>query len=140
MTAQAPTIATDGQRVTSRLVDIGPYTTIPNRFFGSGIAARLGPTASLFYVVLCDFANRNGSNTFKVSDKVLAADTGIAPRTICDARKRLMEHQLISCVRPNGQSYTYTIPKPSLNWSSFKERPRPKQRPRAIHASRSAIQ
>ena len=139
MNAQSPATVTGGPGGTSMLVDVGPYTKIPNRFFGSGMAARVKPSASLIYVVLCDHANRNGSNTFKVSDKVLASDTGLAPRTICNARKRLMEYELISCFRPEGQSYTYTIPKPSLVWTSFTERPRPKQKPRANHASREAL-
>lgn len=98
------------------------------------MAARVGPSASLFYVVLCDYANRNGSNTFKASDKVLAADTGLAPRTFCDIRKSLDECRLISFFRPPGQSYTYTILKPSLDWVSHTERLRRKRKPRALHA------
>lgn len=120
-------------------VDVGPFTKIPNRFFGSGMAARVGPTASLFYLVLCDYANRNSNNTFKASDKVLAADTGLAPRTFCNVRKCLCEHKLISYLRPPGQSYTYTVLKPSLDWVSHTGRPRPKSKPRALHARRSGI-
>ena len=86
-------------------VDIGPYTQIPNRFFGSGMAARLGPSAGFIYLALCDHANRNGSVSFKVSDKALASDTTIAPRTICTARKKLIEYGLISCKREKGQSH-----------------------------------
>jgi hypothetical protein len=70
-----------------RSVDIGPYARIPNRFFGSGMGARLGSSAGYLYIALCDHANRNGSNTFKLSDKALAGDTAIATRTICDARR-----------------------------------------------------
>ena len=65
-------------------VDVGPYTVkIPNRFFGSGMAARLGCSASLVYLALWDHANRN-SNTFKASDRALASDTGLGTRTICN--------------------------------------------------------
>ena len=118
-------------------VDVGPYTKIPNRFFGSGLAARLGSSAGFLYVALCDHANRNGSNTFKASDKALASDTGMGTRTICNARQRLCEHGLISFERPEGQSYKYTISKPSLEWVRLEQRLRAKRRPRALHAQRA---
>lgn len=112
-------------------VDVGPYTPIPNRFFGSGLAAKLGCSASLLYIVLWDHANRKSSNTFSVSDRALASDTGLGTRTICDARKCLCEYGLITFVRPEGRSYTYTLFKPSLEWVPIKERPRTKLKPRA---------
>jgi hypothetical protein len=126
-------------RAASTLVDVGDYTKIPNRLFGSGMAAKLKPTASLFYVALCDHANRNGSNTFKVSDKVLASDTLLAPRTFCNARKRLEEFGLVSLTRQPGERYTYSILKPSLHWVSSSKRPRPKQRPRALHGLKDEV-
>jgi hypothetical protein len=115
-------------------VDVGPYTKIPNRFFGSGTAAKLGCSASLVYLALLDHANRNSSNTFKASDRALASDTGLATRTICDTRKRLCEHGLISTSRLEGQSYTYTICKPPLVWVPIAQRLRAKRKPRALHA------
>jgi hypothetical protein len=115
-------------------VDVGPYTKIPNRFFGSSTAAKLGCSASLVYLALLEHANRNSSNTFKASDQALASETGLGTRTICDARKRLCEHSLISIYRPEGQSYTYTICKPSLEWIPLAQRPRAKRKPRALHA------
>lgn len=116
-------------------VEIGLYTEIPSKFFGSGTAARLGPTASLVFLALCEHANRHESNTFKASDKALAADTGYGPRTICDARKRLIEHGLISCMRPEGQSFEYTIPAFTLKWKPLAQRLRAKRKPRALHSS-----
>jgi hypothetical protein len=117
-------------------VDIGPYTQIPNRFFGSGMAARLGPSAGFIYLALCDHANRNGDVSFKASDKALASETTIAPRTICNARKKLIEYGLISCKREKGQSHVYTLLKPSWEWKPLKERHRRTLKPRALHASR----
>jgi hypothetical protein len=105
-------------------VDVGPYTQIPNRFFGSNMAARLGPSAGYIYIALCEHANRNSSITFKASDKALASETTIAPRTICNARKRLIEYGLISCKREKGQSHVYTLLKPSWEWKPLKERQR----------------
>lgn len=115
-------------------VDVGPYTRIPNRFFGSGVAARLGPSAGYIYLALYEHANRNSSLTFKVSDRALASETTIAPRTICNARKKLIEQDLISCKREKGQSHVYTLSKPSWEWKPLTERHRRKLKPRAFHA------
>lgn len=118
-------------------VDIGSFTKIPNRFFGSGKAAALGSSASLLYIALCERANRDGSNSFKASDRTIAADTGLSPRTIFDARKRLIENQLVSCNRGEGESYFYTLGALTLPWVPVKQRPRAKRKPRALHALRS---
>lgn len=116
-------------------VNIGPFTKIPNRLFGSGTAQHLKPSATLLYVALCDHANRNGSNTFKTSDRSLESDTALAARTICEARKRLLEKGLITCKRADGQSYVYTLPVPSWSWVPAAARPRMKLKPRAYGAS-----
>jgi len=118
-------------------VEIGPYSKMPSKFFGSGTASRLGASASLVFLALCEHANRDGSNTFKASDRALASETGLGPRTICNARKKLIESSLISCIRENGQSFTYTILAQALKWTPLNERLRPKKKPRAIHASRA---
>lgn len=118
-------------------VDIGPFTKIPNRLFSSGMARTLKTSATLLYVAICDHANRKGSNTFKASDKALASDTNLSPRTICDARKRLIEKGLVTCTREEGQSYIYTLPVPSLSWVRMAERPRTKLKPRAYHARKT---
>ena len=120
-------------------VDIGPFSKIPNKFFGSGWAAALGSSTSLIYLALCEHANRNDSISFKASDRALAADTGLSPRTICDARKRLIENKFVLCMRQDGQSYTYTLHNPNLTWVPIKQRPRPKRKARALHATRVAI-
>jgi hypothetical protein len=122
---------------TTEKVDIGPYSKIPNKFFGSGTAVKLGKTASLVYLALCEYANRNGSNTFKASDRALASETGLGTRTICDARKRLCEYGLISTSRLEGQGYNYTLPKLSLSWVPLVERLRSKRKPRALYAQRT---
>jgi hypothetical protein len=116
-------------------VDVGPYTKIPNRFFGSGTAAKLGSSASLVYLALCEHANRDSNNTFKASDRALASETGLGTRTICDARKRLCERGLVSISRSEGQSYVYTISKPSLEWVPLTQRLRTKRKPRALRAT-----
>lgn len=118
-------------------VDIGPYTQIPNKLFGSGTAAILGPSATLLWVALCEHANRNSENTFSVSDKSLASDTTLSPRTICDARKVLRERGFLKAERQKGTSYSYTLLPCKLGWVPVKERLREKRKPRALHAKRS---
>lgn len=118
-------------------VEIGPFTKVPSKFFGSGTASLLGTSASIVFLALCEHANRNGSNTFTTSDKALASDTGLGPRTICDARKRLIEHGHVVCSREKGRSYEYTIPVLSLKWIPLKQRLRQKQSPRALHVAPS---
>jgi hypothetical protein len=119
-------------------LDIGRFARFPNTFFGSGTAATLGQSASLLFIALCEHANRDGENFFKASDRALAADTGLSTRTICDARKRLIEYSLISCARDEGRSYTYTLKKLALPWMPIRKRSRPKRKPRGYHALRKA--
>ena len=119
-------------------VDCGQFTKIPNKLFGSGTARELKPAATLLYLALWENANRHGKAEFKASDKALASETTLSSRTICDARKRLIETGLISCIREPGQSFTYTLPKPEMNWVPLKDRPRKKMLPRAYHAQRAA--
>ncbi len=115
-------------------VEIGPFTKIPNRLFGSGMARMLKPSATLLYLALCDHGNRHGDNIFKASDRALASDTTLSPRTICNARKRLVESGLITCAREQGQSYSYVLLVPTLTWKPMAERQRPKLSPRGYYA------
>jgi hypothetical protein len=119
-------------------VDIGLYARFPNKFFGSGMARKIGTSASVLYFAFCENANRNRepSNTFKASDKALASETGLSPRTMRDARIKLVENGLVSCSREPGQSYTYTLLRQELKWLKRTERPRQKRKPRANAAAR----
>lgn len=120
-------------------VEIGLYSKMPSKFFGSGTAASLGVSPAFLFLALCEHANRNESNTFRASDNALASDTGLSPRTICDARKTLIERGMILCSRGEGQSFSYTIIAQSFRWVPLAERPRQKRKPRSIHASRVRI-
>lgn len=122
-------------------VEIGPWFKMPNNIFRSGTAAKLGKMETLLYAALCEFANGEGENTFRASDKQLASVTGIGTRTICDARKKLLEEHLIECLpRPKGQTFTYKLCPVSLRFMRLEERVRRKDRPRALHGrSTSAI-
>src|ERR1700733_2272223 len=114
----------------ARYIEIGGFTKIPYRLFSSGEAARLTPSVALLLIALFDHANRNRGLTFRVSDRTLAADTNLAPRTICDGRKRLIERKWLLCSRNPGQSYQYILQIPELVWVPQKARPRGQCRPR----------
>lgn len=117
---------------------IGPYARFPNRLFGSGRAREIGTSAVTLYICLCEFANRFGSNTFRARDRVLADETGLAERTIRNARNKLVEKELVSRFRPSqGQQFEYTILPQDLEWVPVAERPRKKKKPRAMTAASS---
>lgn len=120
-------------------VEIGHFSKVPNKFFGSGMARKIGPSASVLYFALCENANRNRepSNTFKASDKALASETGLSPRTIRDMRIKLFENGLAEYQREPGQSYTYTLLRQELKWIKLAERLRQKRKPRAMAAARA---
>ena len=120
-------------------VDIGLFARFPNTFFGSGMARKLGPSASILYFALCENANRNRvpSNTFKASDKSLASETGLGPRTIRNIRTKLYENRLVEYSREPGERYTYTLLRQELKWLTRSERPRLKRRPRGNAALRA---
>ncbi len=117
-------------------LNIGPWARFPNKFFGSGMARKVGASASLLYFALCENANRprEPSNTFKASDKSLSSETGLSPRTMRDARTKLFENGLVTYSRPPGQSYTYKLLPQDLQWLKPIERPRQKRKPRAMAA------
>jgi DNA-binding transcriptional ArsR family regulator len=120
-------------------LDIGPWARFPNKFFGSGMARKVGPSASVLYFALCENANRNRepSNTFKTSDKALASETGLSPRTMRNVRTKLLENGLVAYSREPGQNYTYTLLRQELKWLSRSERPRLKKRPRAMAVAKT---
>ena len=128
-----------GPEPSKKSLGIGPFAKVPNRYFGSGMARKVGPSASLLYFALCEIANRDRdhTNTFKGSDKALASETGLSPRTIRNVRIKLLENGLVECRRENGQSYTYTLLPQELPWVPRADRPRQKRKPRAMAARRA---
>jgi len=123
-------------------LNIGPWARFPNKFFGSGMARKVGASASVLYFALCENANRDRqpSNTFKASDKALASETDLSPRTIRNARNKLIDNGLISCSRKPGESFTYTLLRQDLKWLKRSKRPRQKRKPRAMAAVRAELE
>jgi hypothetical protein len=118
--------------------DVGPYFRVPKGLFQNGIARQLGASAVAVYVALCEHANRKGVNVFSVADRSLAADTGIAERTIRDVRTKLSDAGLVSFVREAGHSYTYTLIPVQLAWVPVEDRPRQPKKRRALYAPKPA--
>lgn len=112
---------------------LGPYFTVPKGLIQNGIAARIGPSAVTVYVALCEQANRKNGNSLSVSDKTLAADTGVAERTIRNIRTRLSEAGLVLFEREPGSSYSYTLVAVQLaRRVPVKERLRQPKKPRGV--------
>lgn len=115
-------------------VNIGDFFKVPNKFFGSGLAAKLGSSTAIVYTALCECANRawpRSSDKFSISDRSLAADTGLSPRTIGKARRSLVAARLVTCERERGCSFTYTLLPQAFKPVSRQLRQRQKRRPRA---------
>lgn len=91
----------------------------------------------MLFIALFENANRNNGNTFKTSDRALASETGLGTRTICDARKKLREFELISFSRDEGQSYAYTLKRYSFDWVRLEQRLRQDRKPRALFLKRT---
>ncbi|GIW79247.1 MAG: hypothetical protein KatS3mg105_1054 [Gemmatales bacterium] len=73
-----------------------------------GLAGKIGASATLVYLHLADRANADGECWPAIS--TIAKDTGLAPRTVKAALKRLEDEGLISRQRRgNGFSNTYQI-------------------------------
>ena len=117
--------------------ELGRYFTVPKGLIENGIAARIGASAVTIYVALCLHANQKNGNVVPVSDRTLAAETGVAERTIRQVRFRLCKERLVTVDRKPGASYDYTlIPVQLTARIPIKERLRKPRKPRAIHASR----
>lgn len=119
---------------------LGPYFTVPKGLFSSGIGASMGPSAIAVYTALCHHLNdsrrREQQHTVAVSDKALAADTGVSERNLRNIRIKLSASQLVKIFREPGQSYRYTLQ--SVEWQRIKleDRLRPKRGRRGLHSHR----
>jgi DNA-binding transcriptional ArsR family regulator len=117
--------------------DAGPhFFRVPGQLFGSGLGQSLGASAGWLYVALWENANRQRppNNTFGTTDKKLSSETGLSPRTIRNARNRLIEKGLLHCTREDGAKFEYTLSPQNLKWTRTDERPRAKKQPRAMQS------
>lgn len=112
---------------------IGNFSGFPSILFRQGIAAKIGSSATVLFVCLCDHLNRkNYVQGFGVSDEQLGADTGLSTRTLRDSRRTLVTAGLITIERAPGSAYCYSIAKQPTGWVPSRERLRKKKLPRGI--------
>lgn len=90
-----------------------------NSFFGihpavvrNGTWARLRPGEKDLYIYLMEQSERYCTRELKRTDSDIENLVGAAPRTLCNARKKLQELKLIQCRVADGNKYVYVICNP----------------------------
>ncbi len=94
-------------------------TVMLDSFFGlhqhvvrSGQWAKMKPGEKDLYVYLMEESERHRTRLIKATDPAIQALVGAAPRTLCNARKKLREYGLILYKAEQGNRYAYTICNP----------------------------
>lgn len=91
-------------------------TVMLDSFFGlhthvvrSGLWAKMKPGEKDLYVYLMEQSERRLTRLIKATDADIHDLVGVAPRTLCNARKKLKEYGLILYKAERGNRYAYTI-------------------------------
>lgn len=94
-------------------------TVMIDSFFGvhpcllrSGLWRKLRPGERDLYLCLMEESERCCTRELTTTDAEVRRLVGTAPRTLCNARKKLQEHGLIRYKAGEGNRYTYTICNP----------------------------
>jgi len=94
-------------------------TVMIESFFGlhphvirSGLWAKMKPGEKDLYVFLMAESERRCTREITTTDALVETKVGAAPRTLCNARKKLQEHGLIKYRCGQGNKYTYVICNP----------------------------
>jgi hypothetical protein len=75
----------------------------------AGLWAKMRPGEKDLYVYLMEESERCRTRLIKATDASIHALVGVAPRTLCNARKKLREYGLILYRAEQGNRYAYTI-------------------------------
>jgi len=86
---------------------------MPQALVRSGLCSKMKPGEIRLYVCLMHRSERNSSREVTMTDESVRKDVGAAPRTVCNARKKLQEYGLIQCRKVTGNKYRYTICDPA---------------------------
>lgn len=78
----------------------------------SGLWAKMKPGEKDLYVYLMEQSEWAETRVLKRTDAHIRSRVGAAPRTLCNARKRLQEYGLVRYRRGDGNKYHYTICNP----------------------------
>src|SRR5271166_82338 len=91
-------------------------TVMLDRFFGvhpeivrSGVLTEMGEGEIRLYLALMERSEYRRNRELTLTDEEIRKRVGLAPRTSCNARKKLQERGLIRCKRTTGNKYRYTI-------------------------------
>lgn len=98
-------------------------TVMIDRFFGvhpevvrSGVWASMKPGEQNLYIYLMAESERRCTRELETTDAGIEKLVGIAPRTLCNARKKLSERGLIKCHTQGGNKYQYIICNPETGF------------------------
>jgi len=75
----------------------------------SGLWAKMKPGEKDLYIYLMAESERYRTRFIKATDAAIHCLVGAAPRTLCNARKKLREYGLIRYKAEQGNRYAYTI-------------------------------
>ena len=91
-------------------------TVMFSRFFGvpqaavrEGFWSKMKPSEMRLYIYIMFESERCCRRELTRTDAQVRASVGAAPRTLCNARKKLAELGLIQCRRGDGNKFMYTI-------------------------------
>jgi hypothetical protein len=97
-------------------------TVMLESFFGmhqqivrSGLWRHMKPGEKDLYVYLMYKSERYRNRELTCTDREITEAVGTASRTLCNARKKLIEQGLIKCERSAGGKYRYVICDPRTN-------------------------
>ncbi len=90
-----------------------PYFSFPQIVIRSGAWSRLRPSAKNLYVAILHEVERRSTREFSEPDKFFAKLVGLSPRSVRDARTKLVEYGLVKIRRGVGGMYTYTLCDPT---------------------------
>ena len=75
----------------------------------SGVWAKMKPGEKDLYVYLMEESERRRTRLIRATDAEIHDLVGVASRTLCNARKKLREYNLILYKAERGNRYAYTI-------------------------------
>lgn len=91
-------------------------TVMIERFFGlpqelvrRGIWKQMKPGEHGLYIYLMEQSERLCSRLIRATDSEINEAVGVAPRTLCNARKKLKERGIVLYEAKRGNRYAYTI-------------------------------
>ena len=89
------------------------FVAVPQEVTRSGLLPKLKEGEIRLYWALMDRTEYCSTREFTLTDEQIRKLSGAAPRTLCNARKKLQELGLIQYRRTGGNKYNYVICDPA---------------------------